>query len=67
MEYKYLYIKYLTSILIKKVDLKFHKDFQNRSTVNTIVELCAIRDDVTECSVLSRTDACKLIDLTFLQ
>ena len=55
------------SHLIKKVDIKFHKDFQNRSTVNTIVELCAIRDDVTECGVLSRADACKLIDLISLQ
>ena len=55
------------SHLIKKVDIKFHKDFQNQSTVNTIVELCAIRDDVTECGVLSRADACKLIDLISLQ
>ena len=36
------------SHLIKNVDIKFHRDFQNQSTVNTIVELCAIRDDVTE-------------------
>ena len=36
---------------MKKVDIKFHKEFQNQSTVNTIVELCAIRDDVTECGV----------------
>ena len=49
------------SHLIKKVDTKFHKDFQSQSTVHTIVELCAIRDDMTECGVLSR--ACKLIDL----
>ena len=55
------------SHLIKKVDIKFHKDFQNQCTVNTIVELCAIRDDVTECGVLSRADACKLIDLISLQ
>ena len=61
--YKYLSYKYNISQdewftdlshLIKKVDIKFHKDFQNQSTVNTIVELCAIRDDVTECGVLSR-------------
>ena len=25
--------------------------------VNTVVELCAIRDDMTECGVLSRADA----------
>ena len=74
--YKYLSYKYNISQdewftdlshLIKKVDIKFHKDFQNQSTVNTIVELCAIRDDVTECGVLSRADACKLIDLISLQ
>ena len=54
--------------LIKKIVIKFHKDFQNQSTVNTIiVELCAIRDDMTECGVLSRADACKLIDLISLQ
>ena len=74
--YKYLSYKYNISQdewftdlshLIKKVDIKFHKDFQNQCTVNTIVELCAIRDDVTECGVLSRADACKLIDLISLQ
>ena len=74
--YKYLSYKYNISQdewftdlshLIKKVDIKFHKDFQNQSTVNTIVELCAIRDDVTECGVLSRADACKLNDLISLQ
>ena len=53
--------------IIIQVDIKFHKDFQNQSTVNTIVELCAIRDDVTECGVLSRANACKLIDLISLQ
>ena len=60
--YKYLSYKYNISQdewftdlshLIKKVDIKFHKDFQNQSTVNTIVELCAIRDDVTECGSVS--------------
>ena len=40
---------------------RFSKDFQNQSTVNTIVESCAIRDDMTECGVLSRADACKLL------
>ena len=69
--FKYLSYKYNKSQdesftdlshLIKKVDIKFHKDFQNQIlTVKTIVELCAIRDDVTECGVLSRADA--LIDL----
>ena len=74
--FKYLSYKYNISQdewftdlshLIKKVDIKFHKDFQNQSTVNTIVELCAIQDDEPECGVLSRADACKLIDLIFLQ
>ena len=55
------------SHLIKKVDIKFHKDFQNQSTVNSIVTVCAIRDNMTECGVLSRADACKLIELISLQ
>ena len=76
VNFKYLSYKYNIyqdswftdlSHLIKKVDIKFHKDFQNQSSVNTIVELCAIRDDMTECVVLSRADACTLIDLITLQ
>ena len=31
------------------------------------LSLCAIRDDMTEYGVLSRADACKLIDLIFFQ
>ena len=58
-----------SSHLINKVDVKFYKDFQNQSTVNTrpIVKLCAIRDDITECGALSRADACKLTDLISMQ
>ena len=74
--FKYLSYKYNISQdewftdlshLIEKVDIKYHKDFQNQSTANTIVELCTIRGDVTECGVLSRADAYKLIDLISLQ
>ena len=76
--FKYLSNKYTCTIsqdewftdlglLIKENDIKFHKDFQTQSTVNTIVELCAIRDDMTECDALSRADACKSVDLFSLQ
>ena len=57
----------LITFFLINYGMAFHKDFQNQCTVNTIVELCAIRDDVTECGVLSRADACKLIDLISLQ
>ena len=70
--FKYLSYKYNISQdewftelsrLIKKNNIKFHQNIQNQSTVNTIVELCAIQNDITECGVLSRADACKLIVL----
>ena len=28
--------------------------------------MCAMRDDMIECGILSRADACKLIDLIYL-
>ena len=67
--FKYLsQVEWFTDLshLIKIVDIKFHKDFLSQSTVSTvniIVKLCAIRDDMTECGVLSRADASKLTDL----
>ena len=45
---------------------QFEKETQNISTAHTIVELCAIRDGIAYCDVMSCTDASKMIDLIFL-
>ena len=45
------------NILIAKIKAQFDKDIQNISTAHTIVELCAIRDGVANCDVVSCTDA----------
>ena len=50
------------NILIAKMKVKFEKETQNRSNAHTIVELCAIRDGVTKCDIMSCTEAGKLID-----
>ena len=55
------------SHLTKKVHITFQKKLYKLITVNTIVELYVIRDDMAERGVLSRADACKLIDLISLQ
>ena len=49
-----------------KVQL-FERETQSRSKAHTIVELCAIRDGVANCDVMSCTDASKMIDLIFLE
>ena len=46
---------------------QFEKETQNRSTAHTIVELCAIRDGVADCDVMSCTEASKMIDLITLE
>ena len=55
------------SHLIEKDDMNFRKDFQNQSTVNAIVEMCAMRDGMADCGALSRAEPCKLIYLISLQ
>ena len=40
---------------------QFDNDIQNISTAHTIVELCAIRDGVANCDVMSCTDASKVL------
>ena len=45
----YLISYYLISHLIGKVKLKFQQDFQSRNTAQTLVELCAIRDELSIC------------------
>ena len=54
------------NLLIAKMKAQFEKETQNRSTAHTIVELCAIRDGVADCDVMSCTDASKMIDLISL-
>ena len=53
-------------LLIAKMKAQFEKETKNISTAHTIVELCAIRDGVANCDVMSCTDASKMIDLIFL-
>ena len=48
--------------------VQFEKETQNRSNANnTIVELCAIRDGIANCDIMSCTEASKLIDLITLE
>ena len=55
------------NLLIAKIKAQFDKDIQNMSTAHTIVELCAIRDGVANCDVMSCTDASNMIDLIFFE
>ena len=41
---------------------QFEKQTQNISNAHTIVELCAIRDGVANCDVMSCTEESELID-----
>ena len=47
--------------------VQFEKETQSRSNVHTIVELCAIRDGIANCDIMSCTEANKLIDLFTLE
>ena len=42
--------------------MKCHEEIQDRNAVQTVVELCAIRDGVAVCDTLSYNDVCNLID-----
>ena len=70
-KYKYLSYKYKIyeddlfmdiNLLIAKIKVHFEKETQNRSNAHTIVELCAIRDGIANCDVMSCTEASKLTD-----
>ena len=39
--------------LAQKVDMKCHVEFRHRNAVQTVVELCTIRDGVVGCDILS--------------
>ena len=43
--------------------MKCHEEMQHRNAAQTVVELCAIRDGVSDCDTLSYNDVCNLIDL----
>ena len=58
---------YHTIQLVKKCDLKCHEEIQHRHAVQTVVELCAIRDEVADCDTQSYNDVCNLIDLISLE
>ena len=47
--------------------VQFEKETQSKSNAHTIVELCAIRDGIANCDIMSCTEASKLIDLITLE
>ena len=55
------------NLLIGKMRVQFEKETQSRSNAHTIVELCAIRDGIANCDIMSCTEASKLIDLNTLE
>ena len=74
--YKYLSYKYKIcqddwfmdiNLLIRKIKVYFEKETRSRSNAHTIVELCAIRDGIASCFILSCTEASKLIGLITLE
>ena len=74
--YKYLSYKYKIcqddwvvdiNLLIGKMRVQFEKETQSRSNAHTIVELCAIRDGIANCDIMSCTEASKLIDSITLE
>ena len=75
--YKYLSCKYgisqddwytnYLSLLVEKVNMKCYGEIQDNNVVQTVVELCAIRDGVAVCDTLSYNNVCKLIDLILLE
>ena len=78
IKYKYLSCKYgisqdewymytNLSQLVKKANMKCHEETQHRNAAHTVVELCAIRDEVADCDTLSYNDVCNLIDLISLE
>ena len=54
------------NLLIGKMKVQFEKETQNISTAHTIVDLCAIRDGVANCDVVSCTNASNIIDVISL-
>ena len=62
------YVKICQDLLIGKMKVQLEKESQSRvSNAHTIVELCAIRDGIANCDIISCTEASKLIDLKVLE
>ena len=55
------------SQLFEKVNMKCHEEIHHRNAVQTVVELCAKRDEVADCDTLSYNDICNFIDLVSLE
>ena len=54
------------NLRIAKMKVQFEKETQNISTAHTLVELCAIRDGIANCDLMSCTEASE-IDLASLE
>ena len=75
--YKYLSYKYgisqddwytnYLSLLVEKVNMKCYGEIQDNNVVQTVVELCVIRDGVAVCDTLSYNKVCKLVDLILFE
>ena len=74
--YKYLSYKYKIcqdywfvdiNLLIGKMRVQFEKETQSRCNAHTILELCAIRDGIANCGIMSCAEASTLIDLITLE
>ena len=54
------------SHLIGKVRMKFQQNSRSSNEVQSLIELCAIRDGLSTCNTLSHADVCHLIELIYL-
>ena len=54
------------NLLIAKMKVQFEQGTQSRSNAHTIVELCATRDGIANCDIMSCTEISKLINLISL-
>ena len=46
-----------------KLKMKFQQGFQSGNKIQSLVELCAIRDRLSTCNAISYSDACELINI----
>ena len=72
-DYNICHVMYVTidfhrmiGILVVKVNMKCHEEFQDRNAVQTLVELCTIRAGVADCDKLSYNNICYLSDLVIV-
>ena len=50
------------SHLIGKVRMKFQQNSRISNEVQSLIELCAIRDGLSNCNILTHADVCHLIE-----